>query len=365
MDELGGGTDPIAGASLAQAILERILSNSSFKIVATTHSPELKSLSLTNDKFQSACVTLESRPNEGLSQTDSTNYSRKPTYQLRYGATGESYTLSAASRCHPTLPLDVIERAAQLMSKGNDNGDALRSHLEALDREIIATNSAKVEAESIRNELRLEKEDTLVKLETSNIYLSRLESRLESIYQTLSEDATKSVYELVGDSLEELKLVRRKVKSEQEALAEKGLRRVPDSYSFYDGETVVIIAEGEFQGYNAVVKVEDETSESHPYSYETTVVVVPTLDLFSLDEEGEPPLELKRSDIAIWDYGFGEYDDYSVQKPKRSSERVMSLLSSLNVDKKATKSTFDSDKSNDAFKSSRQRKASRKGKKKR
>ena len=102
LDELGGGTDPVAGAAISQAILEKILSNPSNNVVATTHSPELKYLSMTNnDLFQSACVGLDV-------QTNSTDY-RKPTYHLLYGKIGESFALGAASRCRPPLPVDVIE----------------------------------------------------------------------------------------------------------------------------------------------------------------------------------------------------------------------------------------------------------------
>jgi hypothetical protein len=331
--------------------------------VATTHSQELKSLALTNDKFQSACVTLDSQPSSSLGQTtaDATQYNRRPTCQLIYGPIGESYALGAASRCHPPLPIDVIERAAQLMAK-DDSGNTLRSHLDALDREITATNTARQEAEAMRRELILEKEDTLAKLQSASMYLSRMESRVQSIFETLSKDESRSAFELVGNSLDELNVVRKKVKTEEELLAEKGLRRVPDNYSFYDGETVVIVADGEFKGYNAVVKLQDIESSN---AYDSTITVIPTLDLFSLDEEGES-LELRRTDIAIWDYP-DQFGEPSVKAPSNtsrssSSKKVMSLLSSLNVGNKATSNNDDT--SNDSFSSSRQRKASRKGKKK-
>ncbi|KAL7512051.1 hypothetical protein ACHAXN_009499 [Cyclotella atomus] len=360
LDELGGGTDPVAGAALAQAILETVLSNLNFKVVATTHSSELKSLALTNEKFKSACVTLDALSS---GSDHSTKYNRKPTYQLRYGATGESFALGAASRCRPPLPIDVIERAAQLMSK-DDSGDALLNHLEALDREVLAANIARQESEKIQSELSSMKHDTLAKLQSSDMYLSRLENRLEAIFQTLSNDDTKNAYELVGDSLDELKLLRKKVKTEEELLAEKGLRRVPENYSFYNGETVVILAEGEFKGYNGVVKM-DESESTEQHAHDFTVTVIPTLDLFSLDEEEEPPLQLKRRDVAIWDYPDTFGYDYPTQtsKSNSSSTKVISLLSTLNVDRKTTKSN-ESDKRNEAFTSARQRKASRKGKKK-
>ena len=204
----------------------------------------------------------------------------------------------------------------------------------------------------------------IVKLQSSDIYLSRLESRLESIFATLSKDESRSAFDLVGDSLDDLKLVRRKIKSEEEMLAEKGLRRVPHGYNFYDGETIVIIAEGEFSGYNAVVKLADSEI---PGEFDSTVTVIPTLDLFSLDSNNEEPIELKRTEIAIWDYPDLFEDRYGDKIPSskrsESSKKVISLLSTLDV---ANKSTYQlkRDGSNESFKSSRQRKASRKSKKK-
>lgn len=363
MDELGGGTDPVAGAAISQAILEKILSNPSNKIVATTHSPELKYLAMTDDtKIQSACVGLDI-------QSDATDY-RKPTYHLMYGKIGESFALGAASRCRPPLPVDVIKRAFQLMENNDDSGETLRNHLQALDRELAITKEARQEAEVIRRDVLDAKEALLAKLQSSDIYLSRIESRLQSIFQTLSHDDSRGDLILVGDSLSELSLMRRQIKSEEELLAEQGLRRVPMSYSFRNNESVVIIAEGDFKGCNGVVKVADDDSmKTGDKDYNSRVTVVPVLDLFSLDEEEDLSFEYKRSDIAIWletDSLTGDLlkqDSTSSSKSSRSnSKKVMSILSVLNSKDKINKSRNQNDKTN-TFKSSRQRKASRRANK--
>ena len=362
MDELGGGTDPVAGAAISQAILEKILSNPSNKIVATTHSPELKYLAMTDDKkIQSACVGLDI-------QSDATDC-RKPTYHLIYGNIGESFALGAASRCRPPLPVDVIKRAFQLMENTDDSGETLRNHLQALDRELAITKDARQEAE---RDVLDAKKALLAKLQSSDIYLSRIESRLQSIFQTLSHDDSRGELILVGDSLNELSLMRRQIKSEEELLAEQGLRRVPMSYSFRNNESVVIIAEGDFKGCNAVVKVADgDSTKAGDEDYNSRVTVVPVLDLFSLDEEEELSFECKRSDIAIWletDSLTGDLlkqDSTSLSKSSRSnSKKVMSILSVLNSKDKINKSRNQNDKTN-TFKSSRQRKASRRANKRR
>ena len=124
LDELGGGTDPNAGAAIAQSILEVLISNqSSCKIVATTHSPQLKVLSVNDSRFHCASVLMNS---------DKTN----PTFQLSYGTTGESFALEAARRANPSLPDHVLDRAAELMNRGEaDAVDSLNHYLSALENE--------------------------------------------------------------------------------------------------------------------------------------------------------------------------------------------------------------------------------------
>ena len=180
------------------------------------------------------------------------------------------------------------------MAKAGE-GETLANHLLVLERERIATDSARQDAESIRKELRSQKDDTIAKLRSSETYISRLESRSVTIFDTLKKAENANTFQLVGESLDELRLIRTKIKSEQDLLAEKGLRRGPVDYSFFEGETVVIIAEGEFNGFNAIVKVDDASGAE---SLSSTVTVLPALDLFEPDER-ESLIELRRSDVAI------------------------------------------------------------------
>ena len=342
LDELGGGTDPAAGSAIAQAILEKLISTTtSCKIVATTHSPQLKALSIGNDLFETASVLMSNE--------------KTPTFELRYGTTGESYALEAARRAQPQLPEDVLDRAANLMNRGDDNAvDSLKQYLLALEESQQKALETAKKTEQTWKEVCDYKNDMISKIQVSRMQLSRLESRLEIIFDTLKKEETAS-YELVGDSLEELRLLKRKVQTEEELLTEKGLRRVSQSYSFYDGEAVVIIAEGEWKGYDAVVKIVDKALDDSQ-----SVTVVPVLDMFAMVDDNTEPIVLRRRDIAIFDYpdtfdtGDINIDSYS-EKKQSSSNNVLSVLSTLNTGN--SKAIASKPREEKVFTSARQRKA--------
>jgi hypothetical protein len=139
----------------------------------------------------------------------------QPTYQLRYGTTGESYALLAAARATPSLPDDVIRRAADLMNRekdGNQAGLALQNHMLALESERYETTILKENAYNVYSEVEGYKQDMLAKLQASQTQLARLESRLEAIFETLKrEKENGNSYQLVRDSLSELRLFKAKV----------------------------------------------------------------------------------------------------------------------------------------------------------
>ncbi len=115
LDEVGAGTDPTEGTSIAIALLQ-VLADRAKLTVVTTHFSQLKALKYSDSRFENASVAFNS---EDL----------KPTYHLQWGIPGRSNALEIANRLG--LDLDVIDRAQKLMNhKGAENVNEIIKGLE-------------------------------------------------------------------------------------------------------------------------------------------------------------------------------------------------------------------------------------------
>lgn len=362
LDELGGGTDPEAGSALARAILEELLHTSPARIVATTHSPQLKAMSINDEKFRCAAVLLERTSNSDF---------QRPAFRLQYDIIGDSHALGAASRCSPSLPQSVLERATKLMAGGEDRGNLWNARITSLEREQDAAEEAKRQAESTNEELLKCRQAMESLAQAHQDQLSRLEARLNHMFTDLKQDETRSAYDLMGDTLGEIRLVKKKIATAQELLAEKGLRIPPVDYELEEGQSVVIIAEGELNGQTATVQKVKRQSGG---GIVEEVTVIPSYGFvdWGFEEDVEtPPRVLKLTDVAIWDYPsdlntweYGE-EQSSYSKRKRipdAKQNLVDTLQNLSSSAKEGNGQGKPSSSNSKFKSSRERKAASSGK---
>ena len=147
LDELGAGTDPVEGAALAIAILERLRGQGA-RIGATTHYAELKAYAIQTDGVENASCEFDVA-------------SLRPTYRLMIGVPGRSNAFAITER----LGMDaaLVEHARGLVSGDDQMLEEVVRRLDArrqeLEEQLSATESARVRAERAAREAEEKLED--------------------------------------------------------------------------------------------------------------------------------------------------------------------------------------------------------------
>ena len=146
VDEIGGGTEPSAGAALAVAMLERLLERGSRAIVST-HSLELKLFAHATAGVANASVRFD--PNTFA-----------PTFELDVGTPGQSLAFPLATRLG--IDAGIVERAGALLERRELDYEAALAELAVRNAELRETRTAleteRVEAARERERVRHDRE---------------------------------------------------------------------------------------------------------------------------------------------------------------------------------------------------------------
>lgn len=136
MDELGAGTDPVEGAALATAIIERLRMKGA-RIAATTHYAELKAYAVNTPGVENGSCEFDIA-------------TLRPTYRLLVGVPGRSNAFAISKR----LGMDsaLVNRAKELVSGENqrleDMVSKLEDHRQKLENELEQARAVRASAES-------------------------------------------------------------------------------------------------------------------------------------------------------------------------------------------------------------------------
>lgn len=133
LDELGSGTDPVEGAALAVAIIEKLKSKGS-KMLVTTHYQELKLYAIETSGVQNASCEFDVA-------------TLQPTYRLIVGSPGKSNAFAISARLG--IPSDIIEYAKNLVSNENKRFEEVVGKLEKARQELEKQNE---EIKRLKNE---------------------------------------------------------------------------------------------------------------------------------------------------------------------------------------------------------------------
>ena len=173
VDEIGGGTEPGAGAALAIAMLERLLAVRACGIV-TTHATELKLFAHGTPGVANASVRFDPQ-------------TFRPTYHLDVGAPGQSLAFPLAQALG--IPEQIVDRANQLLeSRERDYESALAE---------LSTRSAELQHE--RDALMRERSTVAREAADVSAQRERLEAERRSFGDRAEERMQQALREFMRD----------------------------------------------------------------------------------------------------------------------------------------------------------------------
>ena len=186
MDELGSGTDPVEGAALAVAMIERLRAQGAVLMV-TTHYQELKRYAVETPGVENASCEFDLE-------------TLKPTYKLILGSPGKSNAFAISGSLG--MPEDVIAHAKTLVSTENVRFDAAVAELERARAEFDRQNA---ELERLRKDAA--EHERIVREQAEEV-----QRRREDELRHVREQARRIIEQAAAESgamLEELRALKK------------------------------------------------------------------------------------------------------------------------------------------------------------
>lgn len=184
IDELGAGTDPVEGAALAIAILEKLRTRHA-KIASTTHYAELKEFALRTEGVENGCCEFDVA-------------TLKPTYRLLIGVPGKSNAFAISKRLG--MESEIVDRAQELVSNESrqfeDVVEKLEKRRQGLEKQLENANKltakANTEKQKAENEMKKAKERAEREIERAKQEAQRIISRTRAQADALVEELEKA-----------------------------------------------------------------------------------------------------------------------------------------------------------------------------
>jgi DNA mismatch repair protein MutS2 len=200
LDEIAGGTDPVEGSALAQALVARLAEQARLTVV-TTHYAELKEWASATDDVANAATGFDPE-------------THAPLYRLALGRPGTSHALQIAER----LGLDaaVVADARERVEPERLRMQELLAEAEVAERAAAAerTSAEEAHAEAVRLTNRARERERELEAEIAAVQASAAAERERAAAEALRELAeARAELEALRD---EIRMARRKRRDEPE-----------------------------------------------------------------------------------------------------------------------------------------------------
>ncbi len=180
LDELGAGTDPVEGAALAMAIIER-LREKGCRVAATTHYSELKSYAIDTVGVENACCEFDVK-------------SLRPTYRLMIGVPGRSNAFAISERLG--LPKDIVDRADALIA---ENDARLESVVRTLEEARSSADAEREEAKRLREMLDKAESDAEAMRDEAEAERKKIIEKANKIAENIVQKATRGANAMIDE----------------------------------------------------------------------------------------------------------------------------------------------------------------------
>ncbi len=286
-DELGGGTDPDEGSTLAIAILNHLIANN-ISFITTTHYSRLKAFAYDNDLVVNASMEFNKN-------------TLSPTYKLVIGLPGASNALMIARRLG--LKNEIIENAKKLSL---DESSDLKVLMEKLERQSAKLSEERMKIKKLEKELDSAKKEYLSSLE-------KLEKEKQNILDEASKKAEVHLDKITLQAMEiyeELKELKNKenVKTHEIIAVKRKLDELPDPSIKQDVKP---------KGKKQDIRMGDDVYVSR-YDQYGTVMKVKNNGSYEISL-GNVTMTLKKDDLEVID----KIPDSKVPKVKITTPKVV------------------------------------------
>ncbi len=227
VDEIGSGTDPLEGQSLARAVLE-YLHEFQTMTIATTHYSSLKRFARESDYILTASVSFD-------------HATLTPTYQLLLGQAGSSYALEISRRLG--LPERILRRADELISAERSDTDRLLIKLEQEQEENLLLKQKLNEELTQAQEQKKQYEQANEQWEQEK---AKMKQQAEEEFQTALTKAQAELENIIASFKEKNELKIHEQNEARQALAkfqaDKTVRQGDPDYPYQTGDIVRVVS---------------------------------------------------------------------------------------------------------------------------